>query len=135
MRMPVRPLPIQCFIFATASGATTSMENTPVKRSGMRRDRVRHVGIVERIGRRGLHQHGLVDAGGVIGRHHVRIVERMLGRPVRLLAEQRRQRIFLGVGGDDVAVGVDDHSILVCMKDAALRRLVSPLAGEGNGAS
>ena len=34
MRMPVRPLPIQCFIFCTASGATTSIENTPVKRSG-----------------------------------------------------------------------------------------------------
>ena len=34
MRMPVRPLPIQCFILATASGATTSIENTPVKRSG-----------------------------------------------------------------------------------------------------
>ena len=34
MRMPVRPLLIQCFIFATASGATTSTENTPVKRSG-----------------------------------------------------------------------------------------------------
>ena len=34
MRMPVRPLPIQCFILAGASGATTSTENTPVKRSG-----------------------------------------------------------------------------------------------------
>ena len=34
MRMPVRPLPIQCFILSTASGATTSTENTPVKRSG-----------------------------------------------------------------------------------------------------
>ena len=35
MRMPGETLrPIQCFIVATASGATTSIENTPVKRSG-----------------------------------------------------------------------------------------------------
>ena len=61
----------------------------------MRRDRVRHIGIVERIGRRRLHQHGLVDAGRLVGRHHVRIVERMLGRPVGLLSEQRLERIFL----------------------------------------
>jgi hypothetical protein len=32
--MPVRPLPIQNFIFSTASDASTSTENTPVKRFG-----------------------------------------------------------------------------------------------------
>ena len=83
---------------------------------GMRRDRVRHVGIVERIGRRRLHQHGLIDAGRLVGRHHVRVIERVFGRPVGLFPEQRLERIFLGVGGDDVAVSVDDHfSFLVAL--------------------
>jgi hypothetical protein len=41
---------------------------------GVRRDRLAHVGVVERIGRRGLHQDGLVDAGGVDRLDHVRIV-------------------------------------------------------------
>ena len=33
-RMPEKPLPIQNFIFSTASDASTSTENTPVKRFG-----------------------------------------------------------------------------------------------------
>jgi hypothetical protein len=33
----------------------------------------------------------------------------VLGGSLRLPAEQRRERVFLGVGGDDVAVGVDKH--------------------------
>ena len=65
---------------------------------------------------------GLGDARFGIGLHHVRIVERMLHRPVRLLSEQRLERIFLGISCDDVAMRVEDHFNITELRDLFLRR-------------
>ena len=79
----------------------------PGKAVGMRCDSIGDVGIVVAIAGRGLHHGGLADPGLVHGLEHLLGGHRSRTRPFRLVAAERRQRIALGVGGDDVRVNVD----------------------------
>lgn len=73
------------------------------------RDRVHHIAVVVTVGRGGMYDCRLIDAGAVHrGKQHV-IRGRPLARPGRLRPTKRRQWIVLGIRRDDMRMNVNDR--------------------------
>ena len=100
------PRAIQLFRISTASGARTSIVRDAGEAVGIRLDRVGDIRIVVTVARRGLHQGRAGDARLVHGGDHLLGRHRVLPRPVRLLAAERRPGIAAVVARDDVRVDV-----------------------------
>src|SRR6202035_4773224 len=74
-------------------------------------DRVRYVAVVVAVSRGRMHDRRLVDAGVVHGLEQCLIGGRPLARPGGLRTAERRQRITLGIGRDDVGMNIDDGHV------------------------
>ncbi len=83
---------------------------------------VRDVTVVVAVRRRRMHDGRPRDAGVLHGVEQHLVCGRPLARPGRLRAAERGQRVFLGVGRDDVGMDIDDrgHAALQeCVWDAS----------------